>query len=129
MSLKNKQKENPTSDLKIFDEASQAFFELERQASHNKDNQTKLPDIVRKHVITAGLAYSLVGSLGYERLRELDRKGIVHGTLISDGSLHTTLSTIRRYVLGEDFFTRDNYEQLGRTCEAAKILCEKKLLY
>ncbi len=117
-------------DLKIFEEASKAFFELEKRASHNDNNQTRLPDTARQHVFTAGLAYILVTSLSYERLRELDRKGVVHGTLISNGSLSTTLSTIKMYILGKsDSFGRDHYEQLGRTCEAAKILCERKLLY
>ncbi len=61
---------------------------------------------------------------------DLDRKNIVHGTLVSDGSLSTTLNAIKRYIRGDETsFVRDEYEQLGRTSEAAKTICEKRMLY
>lgn len=117
-------------DLIVFEEARKTFFDLERQAFSAKNSQLVLPDSAKPHFMAAGFAYSLVISLGYGQLRELSRKGIVRGTLISNSSLSTTLSIMRRYASGNaTSFTRDEYEQLGRTCEAAKTLCEKGLLY
>ncbi len=60
-----------TLDLMVFEEARKIFFELERQTSRAESGHVELPDNAGQHLVTAGLAYSLITSRGSDRLREL----------------------------------------------------------
>ncbi|MEK6950516.1 MAG: hypothetical protein AABX13_02225 [Nanoarchaeota archaeon] len=80
------------------------------------------------HFGTVAYSVALLYSKGVELLQKLEKEGVVHPSTIERGSLITAMSSISDYfVARRNAFTRDEYEQLQRTCYSAKLLLDKEM--
>lgn len=100
--------------------AKTAFSKLERDCSTS--DTAHVPGGYESHFLMVSYAVSVLETLGRERLLELEQKNVVHSSTISGGSLPVAKSCVENYIDGVREFTRDNYEQLYRTCGSASNL-------
>lgn len=118
------QKETKIKALQL---TEREFSDLENLA--RVDGKTKrLSSNEEKLMLVASYAVTSLYVLGKERLLVLEKEGHVHSSTISGGSLDSARFCIDQYMGGERMFTRDDYEQLGRSCRSVKTLLEKGIL-
>ncbi len=116
-----------TLNLSSFEKAQNRFYDLERVAS-DLGTAFITDEEGERLFSTASLAAAVLHRLGRKRLIELEKMNIVHGSTITGGSLSSAMISIEQYFLYEKrMFDRDEYEQLGRTCQSAKKIYEASI--
>ena len=108
------------SRLEIFDEARKYFVKrLEEESVQSTGDADE-----GRYFLIASIATSTLYAIGKEKLLDLEKQGIVHNSTISGSSLGLAAKTINDYLDGRLELRRDNAEQLYRTCQSAKKVCE-----
>ena len=108
----------------ILAQAAKKFSILEDAAS-NSGGEVQVTEDMTDAFTAAHFAHTILLYLGKDKLLELEREGVINNSTISGSSLSSALTCARDYMTGKtDKFSKDNYEQLGRSCRSVKRLYE-----
>lgn len=113
--------------------AEKAFADAKNQA--DSSSESKIPHELHNHMLTAAYAVGYLSGIGEEQLRAFERVeeippgsdhfiSLVHSSTISGSSLMAANGAITAYNCGVREFTKDQYEQLSRSCASARTLLE-----